>query len=212
MHYEEKRGGANIPLSPEALLFDMDGVLVDSFDSWWKSFNEALRTRNKKEISKQEFREKYWGHELKYNLSQVGLNDIIDMFCKDIYNKYVEEVRLFSGVKEILEQLNRYPKAIITNTPFHCTHLILTKFDIDSYFVEVMTSDQIANGKPSPEIIFETCKRLRVDPQDVILIGDTTNDVKAGRTAGCITVGVKVDADYSITTISELLSIITLRS
>lgn len=189
----------------------MDGVLVDSFQSWWKSFNEVLKTKNHEDFSKKEFREKYWGHELQYILNQIGVNETVDIFCNDIYKKYVDEVRLFSGVNETLEKLGQYPKAIITNTPLQCTNLILKKFDIDSYFVEIVTSDKITKGKPAPEIIFETCKRLGIAPQDVILIGDTTNDVKAGRKAGCITVGMNVDADYSIKTISELLRIVEQR-
>jgi phosphoglycolate phosphatase-like HAD superfamily hydrolase len=50
----------------------------------------------------------------------------------------------------------------------------------------------------------KACKYLKVEPKDVILVGDTDSDVKAGRAAGCKVVGINVDADYTIKNISEL--------
>ena len=71
-------------LKPSAILFDMDGVLVDSLDSWWISFNEALKKYDQKEISRREFIEKYWGHDLQYNLEEMGLDLKILKFDIDV--------------------------------------------------------------------------------------------------------------------------------
>ncbi|MCK5636548.1 MAG: HAD family hydrolase, partial [Thermoplasmatales archaeon] len=51
-------------IKPEAILFDMDGVLVDSLDSWWASLNESLTKYGQAEITRDEFINKYWGHDL----------------------------------------------------------------------------------------------------------------------------------------------------
>jgi pyrophosphatase PpaX len=195
-------------LKPDAILFDMDGVLVDSLDSWWKSLNAALKNYKNKEISKEEFIEKFWGHELLDNLRKLGLDEKIGVFCNNIYYNYINELKMFPRVKETLKKLNKYPKAIITNTPRDCANHILEKFGIDNYFKMIITSDQIENGKPSPDIVFEACKRLGVKVENVVLIGDTKSDMKAGRAAGCKVIGVNVDTDFSVKNISELLNII----
>ena len=198
----------NVKLKPAAILFDMDGVLVDSLDSWWKSLNAALKNYKNKEISRQEFIEKFWGHELLGNLKKLGLDEKIIVFCNNIYYNYIDELKIFSGTKETLKNLKKYPKAVVTNTPRDCTIRILNNFKIDRYFKVIITSDQIERGKPSPDLVYEACKRLGVKTEEVVLIGDTESDVKAGRAAGCKVIGINVDADFSIKNISELLNII----
>jgi HAD superfamily hydrolase (TIGR01509 family) len=195
-------------LKPAAILFDMDGVLVDSLDSWWKSLNAALKNYKNEEISREEFIEKFWGHELLDNLEKLGLDGKIGAFCNNIYYSYIDELKIFSGTKKVLKKLDKYPKAIITNTPRDCAIQILKKFKIDKYFKMIITSDHVQNGKPAPDIVFEACRRLDVKPEEIILIGDTESDVKAGRAAGSKVIGINIDADFSIDSISELPNII----
>jgi HAD superfamily hydrolase (TIGR01509 family) len=195
-------------LKPAAILFDMDGVLVDSLDSWWKSLNAALKNYKNEKISREEFIEKFWGHELLDNLEKLGVDGKIGAFCNNIYYSYIDELKIFSGTKKVLKKLDKYPKAIITNTPRDCAIQILKKFGIDKHFKMIITSDQVQNGKPAPDIVFEACRRLDAKPEEVILIGDTESDVKAGRAAGCRVIGINIDADFSINSISELPNII----
>ncbi|MBS3748260.1 MAG: HAD family hydrolase [Candidatus Thermoplasmatota archaeon] len=198
-----------ISLSPQALLFDMDGVLVDSLDSWWKSLNNALRRIKHETISKDQFIEEYWGFSLQENLEKLGIEMKNQEFCNYFYKKYVDNVKLFSDTKDILRKLESFPKAIITNTPAKCTKQILEKFDIKQYFDVVITSDQIEEGKPSPEMVFKACEQLEVNVEEVVLIGDTQNDVKAGRAVGCTTIGIQASsADFVIGHISKLDQII----
>jgi HAD superfamily hydrolase (TIGR01549 family) len=197
-------------LSPDALLFDMDGVLVDSVDSWWKSLNHALKTYNQQEITRDEFIEDYWGYELQDILKQLGLDEKNGVFCNNVFRNYVDEITLFSGTKQTLETLTSYPKAIITNTPRDCTIQILEKYEIKHYFDVIVTSDQIEKGKPAPDMIYEVCKRLGFKPANVVLIGDTKNDVKAAKAAGCTSIGINVIGDYTITNISDIVDLLDL--
>lgn len=195
-------------LKPAAILFDMDGVLVDSWDSWWKSLNTSLKFFKHKGISRDEFTEKFWGHELQDNLRNLGLDENIGIFCNNIYSNHINEIKIFSGTKETLEKLIKYPKAIITNTPRDCAIQILKKFNIDDYFKVIVTSDQIEKGKPAPDIVFEACKRLGVKPSNVVLVGDTESDVKAGHAAGCKVIGINVKGDYTVQKISDLINLL----
>lgn len=191
-------------LTPSAILFDMDGVLVDSLDSWWKALNSALKRFKHQEITRDEFMNTYWGHDLKANLKRLQLNPEVAQFCNITYGNHLDYIHIYPDTKATLQKLSAYKKAIITNTPRDCAKQILNKFSIEPYFQEIVTSDDVQKAKPDPEIVFNACERLGVDPKTVILLGDTQSDVKAGQAAGCIVVGLKIPADVTIQNLSDL--------
>ncbi|MCX6670363.1 MAG: HAD family hydrolase [Euryarchaeota archaeon] len=194
----------NMKLAPSAILFDMDGVLVDSLDAWWKALNNALQRFKHEEITRDEFIQTYWGHDLKANLKRLHLNPEVAQFCNITYGNHLDYITMYPDTKNTLESLGTYKKAIITNTPSDCTRQILRKFHIEQYFEAIITSDDVVKSKPDPEIVFEACERLGVDVTTVLLIGDTESDVKAGKAAGCTVVGLNIPADITIQRLSDL--------
>ena len=195
-------------MKPSAILFDMDGVLVDSLDSWLSSLNAALRSFNHREITREEFIEKYWGYDLYDNLDRMGLSHEIGRFCNSVYGEHLDAIKIYPDTKDMLQKLKGYKKGIITNTPKDCVCQILKEFDIEQYFEIVITSDEVVKAKPDPEIVLKACEVLGVKPENVVLIGDTNSDVKAGRDAGCTVIGVNVKADYTVKNLSELTKLI----
>jgi HAD superfamily hydrolase (TIGR01509 family) len=194
----------NMKLVPSAILFDMDGVLVDSLDAWWKALNNALQRFKHEEITRDEFIQTYWGHDLKANLKRLHLNPEVAQFCNITYGNHLDYITIYPDTKNTLKSLGTYKKAIITNTPSDCTRQILQKFGIEPYFEAIITSDDVVRSKPDPEIVFEACERLGVDVTTVLLIGDTESDVKAGKAAGCTVVGLNIPADITIQRLSDL--------
>jgi HAD superfamily hydrolase (TIGR01509 family) len=195
-------------LAPSAILFDMDGVLVDSLDSWWKALNSALQRFKHQEITREEFVKIYWGHDLKANLERLQLNPSVAQFCNVTYGNHIDYIKIYPDTKSVLKRLSSYKKAIITNTPTDCARQILRKFSIEHYFQEVVTSDDVKRAKPDPEVVFKACERLGVDPKTAVLVGDTDSDVKAGRAAGCTVVGLNVAADVTIQRLSGLVELL----
>jgi phosphoglycolate phosphatase len=195
-------------LAPKAILFDMDGVLVDSLDSWWKALNSALQRFKHQEITRDEFMKTYWGHDLKANLKRLQLNPEVAQFCNVTYGNHIDYIKIYPDTKSTLRRLASYKKAIITNTPTDCAQQILRKFGIEQYFEKIITSDDVLKAKPDPEIVFKACERLNVDPKKVILVGDTESDVKAGRAAGCTVIGLNVTADITIQRLSDLADLL----
>jgi phosphoglycolate phosphatase len=195
-------------LTPRAILFDMDGVLVDSLDSWWKALNSALQRFKHQEITRDEFMKTYWGHDLKANLKRLQLNPEVAQFCNITYSNHIDYIKIYPDTKSTLRRLASYKKAIITNTPTDCAQQILRKFEIEQYFEKIITSDDVLKAKPDPEIVFKACERLNVDPKKVILVGDTESDVKAGRAAGCTVIGLNVTADITIQRLSDLADLL----
>ncbi len=188
----------------DALLFDMDGVLVDSLDSWWHALNAALEAFHHPALTRPQFIHQFWGHDLYDNLKKLGLPEAIGPFCNQIYAQYLDCTRLYDTTKPTLEQLPQYRKAVITNSPRLCVDQILSRFHLTSFFEAVITSDDVAKGKPDPELIYTACARLNVAPARVILIGDTVNDVLAGHAAGCRVIGLNIPADQIIHSLAEL--------
>jgi len=186
----------------------MDGVLIDSLDSWWHALNDALSMFKHPTITREEFVRTYWGHDLRWNLQRLHLNPEVATFCNLTYGGHLNDVKIYPETKPTLAELSKFRKAIITNTPADCTKEILQKFDISEYFEAIVTSDDVTHAKPDPEIVFKACEMLQVEPSTVMLIGDTTSDVKAGRAAGCTVVGINVDADITIHKLSELVTVL----
>jgi len=197
-------------LKPDAILFDMDGVLVDSLDSWWSSLNASLQKFNHKKITREEFIEKYWGHDLYDNLDKMGLHREVGTFCNTVYSEHLGAIKLYTDTKNVLQKLNYYKKGVITNTPKDCACQILKRFDIDKFFDIVVTSDEVAKAKPYPDIVLKACKFLGVTPERVVLVGDTDSDVKAGGASGCKVIGINIKADYTINKLSQLTNLIKL--
>ena len=193
-------------LTPAAILFDMDGVLIDSLDSWWNALNESLKAFDKEEITREQFIERYWGKDLEYNLRTMDLADEIINRCNNVYGHHVDIAKIYPDTKKILEKLSSYKKGVVTNTPRDCAIHVLEKFNIKNYFDTIMTNDDVKIGKPEPEIIFKACRKLNVEPKDVILIGDTQSDIVAGHAAGCKVIGMRIDADYRIERLSDLVT------
>lgn len=187
----------------------MDGVLVDSFDAWWESLNSALKMFNHKEMSREEFLKKYWGHDLRDNLKTMGLPAEIGTFCNTVYSKHLNAIHIYPDTKKTLQILSHYKKGLITNTPSDCAKQILKQFSIERYFQVIVTSDEVKYAKPSPEIIFKACQLLNVEPSSALVVGDTDSDVKAGRAAGCTVIGLNITADYRITRLSDLPTLLT---
>ena len=186
----------------------MDGVLVDSIDSWFSSLNSALKAFNIDAISRNDFVEKYWGHDLYDNLDRMGLDHEIGRLCNNMYGENINSVKFDSGIIDVLKEFKYYKKGVITNTPKDSAFQILKKFDIQQFFDIIITSDDVSKAKPDPEIVLKACEVLNVEPKNVVLIGDTDSDIKAGKAANCIVIGLNIDADYTIKNLSELTTLI----
>ena len=189
----------------KAILFDLDGVLIDSFDSWYLAFNKTLEKFGKRKVSPREFREKCWGPDLRYNMGKFGLGDDAIEYCQAQHINHIKEIKIFPETREILDLLKEKVKlGLVTNTPANDVYKTLEFFDLKNYFDVIVTGDDVKKGKPDPEIVIKACESLGLDPIDVMLVGDTRSDVLAGKSAGCTTVGLDVESDFKIKKLSEL--------
>ena len=93
---------------PKAIIFDMDGVLIDSYTAWFKRFNLTLKHFNKPQVSKEEFDENIWA--MSFNQTarkyfQIPPEEIVAYFKKS-FKEFEKEIPLFPNVKETLLKLS----------------------------------------------------------------------------------------------------------
>jgi len=193
---------------PAAILFDMDGVLANTFTSWLGSFVDLFSDRYGRRLDQQEFRHRFWGRDLRDIFAELGLDLSVPEFCSRYYGKHTDKVEIFTDTRPALAALASYPKAVITNTPAACARLILQDLDIKRYFETIITGDDVAQGKPDPAIVLKGCELLGCDPAWAVVVGDHQVDMTAGRRAGCRVIGVGIEGDIRVDRLAELLTIL----
>ncbi len=196
----------------KAILFDLDGVLVDSIDVWFYVFNYTLKYFGKKILTKKRFA-KIFGMSIDIASSKYfGGRSVkqIERIYNTFFKKMVKNLRLFPQTISVLKKIKnqQIKTALITNSPDFIVSMILKECRLRKYFDVVVTIDDVKIGKPSPEMVLKACKRLKVNPENTILVGDTKNDMVAGKSAGCITVGYKINGIYRIDSLNQILKIL----
>ncbi|RLG10173.1 hypothetical protein DRN73_08515 [Candidatus Pacearchaeota archaeon] len=194
------------------ILFDLDGVLIDSSDAWWFAVNATLKKFGKKKVSKEEFLKTYWGPHLRESFRKINLGEDAIEDCNKQYYKFVDKIKIFPESREVLSILKEEKKlkiGLVTNTPREITLFSLKKFSLLNYFDVIIGGDDVKKGKPDPEMMLKACKLLNIKPKHVALVGDTKSDIIAGRRAGIrLIIGLGIDnADIKIKKLDEILKI-----
>ncbi len=116
--------------------------------------------------------------------------------CEAIIDRYeleaAEGTSLIEGVVEALTMLRQagLKIALVTNDGVKATQRILERFSLHPFFDSVVTREDVAGMKPSPEPILLALRRLSVLPENTVVVGDSGIDVEAARLAGVLAVGV----------------------
>jgi HAD superfamily hydrolase (TIGR01509 family) len=128
---------------------------------------------------------------------------------------------LISGVDEMLSQLHgRYPMAVVSARDEEGTLAFLEQFDLVKYFDVIVTGLSAKHTKPYPDPILFAAQKMNVSPEACLMIGDTTVDIRAGKSAGAQTVGVlcgfgeeselkRMGADLILPDTTKLLKVLT---
>jgi HAD superfamily hydrolase (TIGR01509 family) len=197
----------------EAILFDLDGVLIDSFESWYQAFTTMLRAFGKQQLSRDTFRARCWGPDLRHNLAALQLGEDAAWYVVHEQLKLVGLIELIPGADAVVRRTReeyRLKVGLVTNTPRANVDAILAHFNLVNQFDAVLTGDDVSKGKPEPELITKACERLAVPPERAALVGDTNTDYQAGKAAGCLVIGVGANAagDVHIERLGELFAVL----
>ena len=188
----------------KAVIFDMDGVIIDSEPTHMKLENETykklgIEVTGDEHLSFVGATSHYMWEALKnkYKLSQT-LEELIE-YERSKYFKYLNsdecEITLIEGVKELIEDLheNGVNLAIASSSPLNVIEAIAKKFQIEEYFEVFVTGDYVKKSKPEPDIFIFASEKLGVSPENCVVIEDSHNGVRAAKKAGMKCVGFNSD-------------------
>ena len=199
----ERRPDGSAPLI-KAVIFDMDGVLIDSEHLWEKS-ESVLLERNgigTNEEYRRKYRKKIMGLNQKDSVKLLkdafglrqSFEEILEERIRILLELYETElVTLADGAGELLDALGRKKEiktAVASASPMRVIEVVLVKFSLENAFEAVTSGECVERGKPHPEIYLETARRLGTSPAQCVAIEDSVNGILSAASAGmrCIAV------------------------
>lgn len=207
----------------KAILFDLDGTLIDTNELIFQSFKHTLKKHLNLEPSKDEITRLY-GEPLWKSLSRYDDKNVEElMVTYRSYNDLHHDnlCKGFYGVGEALMKLknNGIKIAIVTSKRRKMADRGLNLLNLSQYIDVIITPEDTEKHKPEAEPALKACKLLGVSPKEAIMVGDSFYDILCGKNAGCLTCAVKYttlsmeliksyNPEYFIDGIEELLEVI----
>lgn len=193
----------------KAVIFDLDGSLVDSMWMWKQidieylgKFNIPMPATLQKDIEGMSFSET-----AVYFKETFQIPDSLEKIKQDwnamAWEKYTHEVPLKKGVKEFLDhcKANEILLGIATSNSRELVDNVIQALGLDSYFSCIMTGCEVAKGKPAPDIYLAVAKKLKVLPENCLVFEDIVMGINAGKSAGMRVCAV--EDEYSMYQIEE---------
>ena len=221
-----------MPNAVKAVLFDLDGTLLDTAPDLGAALNHVCRLHQRGEIAAEHFTP-HASHGSR-GLLNLAFADVLtqnehkaaqlrEQFLTYYNDNIADRSCLFPGIADVLEALQQADirVAIVPNKPLQLTHRLLPYFTEFSHIDVVVGGDTLAVAKPHPEPLLYAAERLGVDAKSCLYVGDAERDIQAGINAGMVTVLAaygyisnldqpqRWGADYTIQHAQELLKILS---
>ena len=186
----------------KALIFDLDGTLVDTAPDLMAATNHALAVAGRPGISDTQLRQ-FVGHGsmalIKLGLEATGglpeeaeVLSLQDAFLHHYGNNIVAHSRVFDGVLPLLETAAAHglKMGVCTNKKEELSHKLLDEIGLAKYFSAVVGGDTLPNMKPNPEPYLEVARRMGVDAATTLMFGDSETDIRTAQNVGVPVIAV----------------------
>lgn len=179
-------------MQPKAIIFDMDGLLVDSERVWYVAEDQFIQSFG--HVYTQEARAAIIGMRVDEFLGKLkeiyNLEPSVDALSDDLHERILklipEEVNAQPGAQAVIDYVtdNNIPHAIASSSSMRVINTTLESQGWGEIFKIRCTADDDANGKPAPDVYLRAAKTLGVDPKDCIALEDSPNGARAAVAAG----------------------------
>ena len=171
----------------DGIIFDIDGTLTSTNDLIFASFNHVMNKYLNKTLTNNEIISLFGPTEDVILEEWTGTD--YPRAREDYYNFYSENhtmADLYPGILDILTYIKskKIPLSIFTGKGRDAAIITLKKLKIYDFFEMIITGDDVKEHKPSPEGILRFVEKFRLNPERVLMIGDSPSDIKASRAAG----------------------------
>lgn len=192
----------------KGVVFDLDGTLIDSVPDLAAALNVVMAQMKLPEVSPDLVL--HWignGMEilvtraLNHHGAEVSEETIQRGYqiCAEAYSKISGRHSVFfPGVRMVLKSLKQagYPLAIVTNKPSRFLPHIIEDFGLEGIFDLVLGGDCVPARKPDPSALLQVSEKWQLRPDELLMVGDSKNDIQAGKAAGTATLGLTYGYNY----------------
>lgn len=181
-----------------AVLFDMDGLMVDTEPLYWEVAREmgARRGRTVSDETLRQMMGRSRSESMAVYRTALGLAESVESLLEEreaaMLARYARGVEPLPGLLELLAFLAQrgIRRAVCTSSPGKFTQVLLPAIGVESSFEVVQTGDEVVRGKPDPEIYRRCLDQLGLDGRDTVVLEDTEAGCRAGHAAGCRVIAV----------------------
>jgi HAD superfamily hydrolase (TIGR01509 family) len=175
----------------EAVVFDLDGVLLDSEQVWDEAREQLARERNGRwhDRAQQEMMGMSSTEWSRYMHDTIGLAEPPEEISREVVGRlaalYRERLPAIPGAREAVERLAaRWPLGLASSSNRELIDLALELLGVGDLFRATVSSEEVARGKPAPDVYLEAARQLGVDPRRSAAIEDSRNGILAAKAAG----------------------------
>jgi HAD superfamily hydrolase (TIGR01509 family) len=187
--------GPGTPALIRAIVFDLDGVLVDS-EIWWDEARRDFAQVHGREWTADDrhavmgANSRQWSETMRRRLD-------LDMTAEEIERAIVDRMveryeregapAIDGAVTTVRRLATDWPLALASSSHPRVIEAALAGTKLHDSFRAIVSSDEVEHGKPAPDVFLEAARRLGVEPADILVVEDSLNGLKAGRSAGMAT-------------------------
>ena len=176
----------------EAVIFDMDGLLLDTEPLWGVSMHRVA-AKHGLSLSPEKFKETtglrihevvaFWKH--KYQSDIENIDRVADEIVEDITQLAIEKASVLPGVHQCMKLFNahNFKIGLASSSPEKMIDDLLTHFKLKDYFQSVCSADHVELGKPHPGVFLKCAEQLNVHPIHCLVLEDSFNGVIAALSA-----------------------------
>ena len=184
----------------KAVLFDLDGTLLDTAPDFILSMNLLLSKYDKPLITEPEIRSSVTnGSEglvkkaFKIDSTHEKFAAIKKEYLQIYYENIAVKTSIFTGLEAVLDtcEEHRIPWGIVTNKPLKYTEHLLKKLNLYERASVIICPEHTKNPKPDPEPLMLAAQKIEVKPCDCLYIGDHSRDIQSGNAAGMTTIAAE---------------------